>query len=53
MPWGNWEEWVKETWEWLELTVHFDPMMIICAVLICGVLTAVRAMLDKRLFTVG
>ena len=52
MPW-DWDQWLEETGEWLEKSVLFDPMMMVWATLICGVLTAVRSVLNSLVFIVS
>jgi ceramide synthetase len=50
-PWGAWGQWLSETRDSLELSVNFDPGMILWATLICVVLTLMRAALNRRVFT--
>jgi ceramide synthetase len=50
-PWGVWGQWARETWGSMEAAVRFDPGMILWAALICVVLTAVRGVLNRHLFT--
>ena len=52
-PWGAWGQWLSETRDSLELSVNFDPGMILWATLICVVLTLMRAALNRRVFTVS